>query len=132
MLDLNKMLIYYLQSYNINHTCLFVQQKVELSMWWKKYPLPSKSNEFVFFFSQVGKLSETERGEYDPGENLKYDDLVNTMTTSIPKMGQQACIQVMTDSIYHSEKIKMNIHKAVSLCNMKYINKLTFGTKIIK
>lgn len=47
-------------------------------------------------------------------------------------MGQQARIQVMTDTIYHSEKIKMNIHKAVSLCNMKYINKLTYGIKKIK
>lgn len=77
MLDLKMMLIYYLQSYNINHTSLFVQKKEKLSMWWKKYQLPSKSNEV---FLEVGKPSETERVEYDPGKNLKYDDLVNIMT----------------------------------------------------
>lgn len=56
---------------------------------------------------EAGKLSETESGEYDPGENLKYDDFVNTMTLVLfLKLGQQACIQVMTDCIHHNRKKK--------------------------
>jgi len=38
--------------------------------------LPSESNGV---FLEVGKLSETERKEYDHGDNLKYNDSVNTM-----------------------------------------------------
>lgn len=38
----------------------------------------------------------------------------------------------MTVIMHYSEKIKMYIHKAVSLCNVKYINKFTYGIKIKK
>lgn len=127
MLDLNKMLIYYLQSCNINPTSLFVQKKVKLSMWWKKYQLPS--NEFSggscqALWDREGKIWPWGKFElWWLGEHYDF--------TSIPKMGPQACIQVMTDIIHHSKKIKMNIHKAVPLCNMEYINNFVYGIKII-
>lgn len=69
-------------------------------------------------FFQVGEIlpswqAETKRGEYDPGENLKYGG-ERIDLTFIPTTGRQACIQVLTHIIYHNEKIKININKVLS------------------